>query len=129
MSSTAPTSRLAKIPKAGRASRSLGRLWQAPTFLAGVFLLLAVALSAPLRRDPAVVQFEEDILKLRRGLQSPEHPDVLIAQAENLLARLPKFTRRSAEVHFLAGSAYFRAAERTPHAVHCERGCWMARSA
>lgn len=115
MSTATPKSRLAQMPRIGRASRTLGRLWQVPTFLAGLGIFLAVAVSAPMRRDPAMVQFEEDVRKLRSGLApGGDPPDVLIARSENILARLPKFTRKSGEVHFLVGSAYYRQAERSP---------------
>jgi len=111
MTTATPSSRLAQLPKLGRASRSLGRLWQVPTFLAGLGIFLAVAVSAPLRRDPAVVQFEEDVRILRLDLASSgQQADILVARAENLLSRLPKFTRKSPEVNFLVGSAFFRAA-------------------
>lgn len=115
MSTGAPTTRPARLPRLGKASRTLGRLWQVPTFLIGLFIFLTVAASAPLRKDPVVVQFEQDLQRLREGLAPGAEPiDTLLVRAENLLARLSKFTRRSAEVHFLVGSVYFRQAANGP---------------
>lgn len=98
--------------RTGRAQRSLGRLWQVPTFLAGVAALMGVAASAPLREDPGLRRLEEDLAQLRSWTQDPMIPaDRLVAGAENLVARLPQFTRRGNEIHFLAGTAYYRQAE------------------
>lgn len=97
--------------RTGRAQRSLGRLWQVPTFLAGVAALVGVAASAPLREDPGLRRLEEDLAALRRDLEDPQaSSERLVAQAENLTARLPQFTRRGSDIHFLAGSAYYRQA-------------------
>lgn len=118
MNSAESSSRPARLPRLGLASRSFGRLWQAPVFVAGLAVFAMVAATAPLRKDPAVVQFEEDVATLRHGIvHEADTPDTLIARAENLLARLPKFTRRSGETHYLAGSAYFRLAERAAGAA------------
>ena len=98
MNSAESSSRPARLPRLGLASRSFGRLWQAPVFVAGLAVFAMVAATAPLRKDPAVVQFEEDVATLRHGIvHEADTPDTLIARAENLLARLPKFTRRSGE--------------------------------
>src|SRR5262245_45985327 len=95
----------------GRASRAPGQLWQVPLFLVGVFAFSAAAATAPSRRDQAPIQFEQDVVALRRGLEpDQEKPGILAARADNLLARLAKFPRRAGEVHFLAGSAYVRQA-------------------
>jgi len=103
--------------KVGRAARSLGQLWQVPTFFLGLFTFVAVAASAPLRQDTALVGFEEDLAQLRRALeQGQEKPAVLIAQAENLLGRLTQFSRKAGEINFLTGSAYFRLAESSTEA-------------
>lgn len=92
----------------GRGGRTLAQLWQVPVFFLGVFVFVATAVTAPLRQDRAYVEFEETVAALRSGLATGERPGVLVAQAENLLARLAQYPRRASEIHFLAGSAYFR---------------------
>ncbi len=93
----------------GRASRSPGQLWQVPAFFLGLLAFIATFVTAPSRRDNSAADFQAEVTSLRRGLDpDQEKPAVLVAQAENLLARLPQFKRRAGEIHFLAGSAYFR---------------------
>src|SRR5688572_29898860 len=104
-----------KRGKVGRASQTLGQLWQVPTFFLGLLAFVGVAISAPLRQDTSRLQLLEDMASLRKGLEpGQEKPSVLVAQAENLLARVDKYARYGAEIHFLAGSAYFRHAAQCP---------------
>jgi tetratricopeptide (TPR) repeat protein len=99
----------------GRASRSPGQLWQVPTFLAGICAFLAVALTAPSRGDNAFALFQAELAQLRHSLEpDQEKPGTLAPQADNLLTHLREFPRQAAEIHFLAGSAYFRLAEQAP---------------
>ena len=104
--------------KVGRARRELSQLWQVPTFLLGVLAILGVATSAPWRHTPQELAFLEVVHTLRRGLDQEFEGDWLVTQAEDALARLPRFPRRAAEVHFLAGSAYYRQGQQTPGAAN-----------
>src|ERR1700750_905740 len=97
--------------RVGRARRTPGQLWQVPTFLAGLLALAAVAAYAGLRQSPESREFETTITALRQGLHAREDADHLVALAEAALVKLPAFEDRAAEVHYLAGSAYFRQAQ------------------
>lgn len=104
-----------KRGKVGRASQAPGQLWQVPMFLLGLAAFAGVAFSAPLRQDTTRLQVLDDMATLRKGLEpGQEKSAVLVAQAENLLARVDKYSRYAAEIHFLAGSAYFRHAAQCP---------------
>jgi tetratricopeptide (TPR) repeat protein len=103
--------------KAGRARRGIGQLWQVPAFVVGLLTLLGAALSAPWRHPPEWWEFEEQIVTLRRGLDKNMPPDELVAHAEAARARLYLFPERSAEGHFLIGSAYYRQAKQKPAAA------------
>lgn len=96
--------------KVGRARRTWAQLWQVPTFCAGLLALLAVAASSPWRHPPEWWDFDDAVTALRQGLESGRDGDTLAAMADAALARLPEFDHRTAEVHFLAGSAYYRQA-------------------
>ena len=107
----------------GRAGRSPGQLWQVPIFLLGLLTFSAVAVTAPSRQDQTSYLFETELAALRQGLE-PDHekPAILVAKAENLLARIGQFPRKAGEIHFLTGSAYFRQASLcTPDAVEANR--------
>ncbi len=96
----------------GRAGRSLGQLWQVPMFFIGLVSFGLTFITAPSRGDPAATEFQAELTRLRQGLQPDrEKPAILVAQAENLLARLSQFHRHAGETQFLAGSAYFRQAQ------------------
>ena len=98
----------------GRASRSLGQLWQVPVFFAGLLAFIAAFVTAPDRQDNTTILFKAELAQLRQGLEpDQEKPALLIPQAENLLGRIPQFPRKAAEIHFLAGSAYFRQANQS----------------
>jgi hypothetical protein len=103
--------------KVGRARRELRQLWQVPTFLLGLLAFLGVAASAPWRHTPQELAFLEIVHSLRRGLDQEFEGDWLVTQAEEALARLPRFPSRAAEVHFLAGSAYYRQGQQAPAAA------------
>jgi tetratricopeptide (TPR) repeat protein len=100
--------------KVGRARRRLGQLWQVPTFLIGLLAFLAVAASAPWRLTPQEREFTELLTTLRRGLEQDTPGDVLVGYAQNAELRMEPFRARSAEAHFLIGSAYDRQAKQTP---------------
>lgn len=95
----------------GRSRWTPGQLWQVPTFFLGIFAVIGVALSAPLRQDPLVIQYDYELAALRQGLADNGPAEDLVARAELLLGRIDLFPRRMAETHFLAGSAYQRLAE------------------
>jgi tetratricopeptide (TPR) repeat protein len=100
--------------KTGRARRTLGQLWQIPTFLLGLFALIGVAASSPWRHSPQWLQFDRQLQSLRQDLASDANPDALAADASNALLYLTAFPDRAAEVHFLAGAACFRQAQQKP---------------
>jgi tetratricopeptide (TPR) repeat protein len=113
MSTAAQTARGERV---GRAGRTPGQLWQVPVFVVGVIALLAVAGRVSFRYVPQDWEFDEAIASLRRGLEQGSDAATLVAQAERALTRLPQFPDRTAEVHFLAGSAYYRRALAQPPA-------------
>ena len=88
----------------------------------GVLAFLGVAASTPWRHTPQELAFLEVIHSLRRGLDQEFEGEWLVTQAEEALARLPRFPGRAAEVHFLAGSAYYREGEQASAAV--AKGIW-----
>ncbi len=102
--------------KVGRARRTLGQLWQAPTFCAGVLAVTIVVATAPWRQAPEAWQREQTITGLRHGLEAEQDSDFLVGLAEKALTQFPEPDARSAEVHFLAGSAYLVQAQQRPEA-------------
>ena len=96
----------------GRASRTLGQLWQVPTFALGLAALLLVAATAPWRQDSAVREFEIDLDQLRQSVANKnEKIQDSVPLAESLLERLRPNCRRAGQVYFLAGTVYHRSAE------------------
>jgi len=79
----------------------------------GLVALAGAAASAPWRHSPEWWQFEELTTAIRHGLDQGMDPDDLVAQAERTLQQVEKFPSRSAEAHFLAGSAYYRQGQQT----------------
>jgi tetratricopeptide (TPR) repeat protein len=95
----------------GRAGRSPGQLWQVPTFFLGLLAFIAAFVTAPSREDHTLLDFTAELAALRQGLEpDQEKPAVVVAWAENLLAKMAQHPRTAAEIRFLAGSAYFRQA-------------------
>ena len=94
----------------GRARWAPGQLWQVPTFLLGLTAIIAVAASSPIQRPAERWQFEGTVSALRQGLKTNENANRLVALAETALTQVHRFGDRAAEVHFLAGSAYYRQA-------------------
>jgi len=111
---------LKKMPaaKVGRASRTLGQLWQVPTFALGLAAFLFVAATAPLRQDTAVRDFEYDTEQLRAALAN-KHDKIQdsIPLAESLLERLRPNSRRAGQAYFLAGSVFQRMAEESAGSI------------
>src|SRR5437868_11522731 len=91
----------------GRARMAPGQLWQVPTFLIGLAAFLGVAASSQVRRPQEWWQFDHTVGALRQGLQTQKDPSSLVALAETALLQVHRFGDRAAEVHFLAGSAYY----------------------
>ncbi|MBI1832840.1 MAG: hypothetical protein HYR84_15475 [Planctomycetes bacterium] len=98
----------------GRARQTPGQLWQVPLFLAGLLAFIGVAASAPWRLSPQEREFVKLVTALRVGLEQDEAPDVLAAYADSARLWVDRFPSRSAEAHFLIGSAYYRQALRKP---------------
>lgn len=102
--------------KVGRGRRTLGQLWQVPTFLLGLLAFIGAAASAPWRIAAHEREFDHLVRTLREGLERNESGDVLVAHAESARLLLAQHTGRSAELHFLIGSAYYRQAKQKPAA-------------
>src|ERR1043165_126802 len=104
--------------KVGRARRSLGQLWQVPTFLVGLLAFMGVAVSAPWRHPPDWYDFQKLLTSIRDGLDPAQNPDpngdALVNDAETALLRVERFADRLGETEFLAGSAYYRQAQQKP---------------
>ena len=101
--------------KVGRASRTLGQLWQVPAFLFGLLALLLVAATVPLRQDSALGEFEDDLQHLREALNDKKaSSDSSVSLAQSVIGRLGPRSRKAGLAHFLAGSVYQRLAEESP---------------
>jgi TolA-binding protein len=99
----------------GRASRTLGQLWQVPMFCIGLFAVAFVAVSAPLRQDPLSREFDENLNQLRQVLnQKREKAQTHLAMVEKLLERAVRYPSKAGEVHYLAGMLYARLANEGP---------------
>jgi len=95
----------------GRRRRALGQLWQVPAFLFGLLAFILVAASSPFRGDWLDGAFTRDLQALRAELHEGVASETALARADRLVAQLAKHPRKAAEVHFLAGSAYFHHAQ------------------
>ena len=100
--------------RVGRARLAPSQLWQVPTFLVGLLAFLAVAASAPIRQPSEYRRFGSAVDAMRQGLQQNDPPNTLTALAETVLLQVHLFGDRAGEVHFLAGSVYFRQALASP---------------
>src|SRR5262249_20429556 len=85
------------------------------TFLAGVLAITLVAVSAPLRQDPAAREFDHALQRLRAVLNPKEgRAGSFIPLADDLLGRAGLYPHKAGEVYFLAGVAYQRLADENP---------------
>jgi predicted negative regulator of RcsB-dependent stress response len=100
--------------RTGRARRTLGQLWQVPTFLAGLFAFAAVAFSAPWRNSPERADFDDSLAALRQAVERALPADRLASLADQVLVRMQKYPDREAEARFLLGSASYRQALAKP---------------
>ena len=96
-------SRFLKPKRVGRARRTLGQMWQVPTFFGGLLAFAVVAVSAPLRQDPAPREFDNDLDRLRAALVKNEKVDALAGLVESVLVRVELYPHKAGEAHFLAG--------------------------
>ncbi len=104
-----------KAGKVGRASRTLGQLWQVPAFFAGIVALVLVAATAPLRRDYSSHEFDESLDQFRLVLTGKQGRIAdSLPVADELLAGMEKYPRKAGLIHFLVGSLQQRLAERAP---------------
>jgi len=98
-----------KKGQVGRARRSVGQLWQVPTFFAGLLAFIIVLATIPLRGDQTRTSFQSELADLRQKLaKGQNNTDDLVNSAESLLSYLPQFPRKAGDIHFLAGTVYFR---------------------
>src|SRR5262245_22734167 len=81
-----------------RAGRTLGQLWQVPTFLAGVLAVAVVAVSAPLRQDPAAREFDHALQRLRAVLNAKEGraASSFLPLADDVLGRAALYPHKAA---------------------------------
>lgn len=100
--------------KVGRARRSLGQLWQVPTFAVGLLAFMGVAVSAPWRHSPEWHEFQSLITSIQKDVEKDSPGKDLIENTELALERLGRFPSRSAQTYYLAGSAYWREAQQKP---------------
>jgi tetratricopeptide (TPR) repeat protein len=113
MSATEPNAAGSRV---GRSRLAPSQLWQVPTFFLGLLAFLAAAASAPLRQPGESRQFSNTVLALRQGLENDQDPRALLAYAASALQQVHDYGDRAAEVHFLAGSVYYRQALAHPPA-------------
>ncbi|MBM4068910.1 MAG: tetratricopeptide repeat protein [Planctomycetes bacterium] len=102
--------------RVGRASRTLGQLWQVPTFLVGLLALALVAATSPLRRDYSQQEFDDALEQLRQALKQPGiRLNEQLPLAEDLLKRSVNYSsHKVGQAHFLAGWLCQRLAEQAP---------------
>ncbi len=92
--------------KVGRASRTLGQLWQVPVFVVGLAALFVVAATAPSRPDPADRQFQDDLERLRLSVESRQGDAASMrALADDLCSRAAKYPQHLGAAHYLSGLA------------------------
>src|SRR5262245_60213771 len=75
----------AALRRGGRPPR---RLWQVPTFFAGLLALASVYAGRPLWHSTEAEQLARDLAAVRRAVRQPRgQPERVLALAESLLAR------------------------------------------
>jgi tetratricopeptide (TPR) repeat protein len=107
MITTEPTAAAGRI---GLARWTPAQLWQVPTFVVGLCAVALVAASSPIRLPSEARQFDAAVRTLRQGLQKGQDVGTLLPFVDTVLGQLHEHGDRAAEVHFLAGSVYFRQA-------------------
>lgn len=92
----------------------LRHLWQVPTFLVGLLAFVTVAAVHPMWSHSPSRLVARSLAAARQELNQPR-PDIdeAIRQAQEALAQAAPASRQAAEAHFLIGSAYVCAAERS----------------
>ncbi len=98
--------------KIGRASRSLGQLWQVPIFVVGLIAAAVTAASTPFQQDRATYGFERDLEALRKGI-ADQPDDSLLALANKVIEQSTEHPDYAGESQFLVGALYQRLAEKT----------------
>jgi tetratricopeptide (TPR) repeat protein len=101
--------------KLGRASRTLGQLWQVPTFLIGALAFTVAALSAPLRREATNPELDRALSRLREVLSvKRDKLDALLPVADDVLMQVTHYPHKSGEAHYLTGTLYMRITDDQP---------------
>jgi tetratricopeptide (TPR) repeat protein len=99
------------------ATRRRGRfrkLWQVPTFLAGIVAILALWRAQAYLRPANVRHVDREIASVRAALDAGEQDvNLVLAKAQKILAQNPLTAEQQGAVHFLIGSAYVLLAEKT----------------
>src|SRR5262249_55623954 len=110
-----PESQFLHRTKLGRASRTLGQLWQVPTFLIGALASTVAALTARLRREGTSPELDGALSQLRTVLSAKRDKlDALLPVADDVLMRVTHYPHKSGEAHFLAGMLYMRITDDQP---------------
>src|ERR1700732_375454 len=99
---------------ATRRRRRIRRLWQVPTFVAGVAAIVALWQAQPYLRPANVRHVDREIVSARAALEAGD-PDINLAlsKAQKILTQNPLTPEQQGTVYFLIGSAYVLLAEKT----------------
>jgi tetratricopeptide (TPR) repeat protein len=99
---------------ATRRRRRIRKLWQVPTFVAGIAAMAALWQAQPYLRPANVRHVDREIASARAALEAGD-PDVNLAlsKAQKILTQNPLTPEQQGTVYFLIGSAYVLLAEKT----------------
>jgi tetratricopeptide (TPR) repeat protein len=99
---------------ATRRRRRIRRLWQVPTFVAGVAAIVALWQAQPYLRPANLRHVDREIVSARAALEAGD-PDINLAlsKAQKILTQNPLTPEQQGTVYFLIGSAYVLLAEKT----------------
>ncbi len=93
------------------AAPPLRRVWQVPTFLAGLLAIAGVYLGRPLWHSAPTRGPGDDLAAVRRLLDEPNaDPNEIVTRARTLLDRVEADTPQAGEAHHLLGRALARSA-------------------
>jgi TolA-binding protein len=94
------------------------QVWQLPIFFVGLLAFVTVCVARPTWREGNVRQLERDLARIRQLLeQRRTDANGLMPVVERLVEQTERHPERAAEIHFLAGAALVRLADRDPAAA------------
>ncbi len=95
--------------------RTLGQLWQVPTFVLGLVALTLVAARAHMRPDPVAVDFQRELQTFRQALDDKNvKAQSLLARMKDLQTTAERLPKLDGEASFLIGTLYWRLSEEGP---------------